>query len=192
MREEARLRDLVRGNPVVTIERNDLQLRIKPNPTMSENKTTDDGAQFASAQQEIDDLLQAIGPTGESAEFKKDVQMLVKHGVFFRWPAEGDFEWVHPDDRDLIQSMIPGSRIFCRDLCEDAADQEAVPQRAEKAVTFLARGPKAKARKILNQDKFIRDINAAFDCSVRVYDFDTFSFDQQIEIVQSTEYGHFI
>jgi|GEM_PF-854371 len=92
---------------------------------MSENKTTDDGAQFASAQQEIDDLLQAIGPTGESAEFKKDVQMLVKHGVFFRWPAEGDFEWVHPDDRNLIESMIPGSRIFCRDLCEAAADREA-------------------------------------------------------------------
>ena len=92
---------------------------------MSENKPTDEGAQFASAQQEIDGLLQEIGPTGESAEFKKDVKMLVKHGVFFRWPAEGDFEWVHPDDRDLIESMIPGSRIFCRDLCEDATDREA-------------------------------------------------------------------
>ena len=91
---------------------------------MSEKRPADDPAQFASAQQEIDNLLQAIGPTGESAEFKKDVSMLPKHGVFFRWPAEGDFEWVHPDDRDLIQQMIPGSRIFCRDICEDAEDRE--------------------------------------------------------------------
>ena len=63
--------------------------------------------------------------TGESAEYKKDVKEIVKHGVFFRWPAEGDFEWVHPDDRDLIESMIPGSRIFCREYCEDAADRDA-------------------------------------------------------------------
>jgi hypothetical protein len=77
------------------------------------------------AAHEIDSLLKEIGATGESAEFKKDVKAVVKHGVFFRWPAEGDFEWVHPEDRDLIESMIPGSRIFCRDYCEDAADREA-------------------------------------------------------------------
>lgn len=74
-------------------------------------------------EKEIDDLLNELGTTGESAEFNQDVKMLPRHGVFFRWPAEGDFEWVHPEDRDLIQSMIPGSRIFCRDLCDGAADR---------------------------------------------------------------------
>lgn len=74
---------------------------------------------------EIDRLLRDIGPTGEAAEFKQDVKEVVKHGVFFRWPTEGDFEWVHPEDRHLIKSMIPGSRIFCRDYCADVADQQA-------------------------------------------------------------------
>lgn len=91
------------------------------------NRTNDDSAEddFTDSVKEIDSLLKEIGVTGESAEFKKDVKAIVKHGVFFRWPAEGDFEWVHPDDRDLIESMIPGSRIFCRDVCEDAADRAA-------------------------------------------------------------------
>ncbi len=92
---------------------------------MNENQTQRAKADLTVAAQEIDSLLRDIGQTGESAEFKKDVKEIVKHGVFFRWPAEGDFEWVHPDDRHLIESMIPGSRIFCRDLCEDAADREA-------------------------------------------------------------------
>ncbi len=91
---------------------------------MNENKP-ERSDELKIAEQEIDDLLKEIGETGESAEFKKDVKEIVKHGVFFRWPAEGDFEWVHPDDRHLIESMIPGSRIFCRDLCEDAADRAA-------------------------------------------------------------------
>ena len=92
---------------------------------MNENKPERSDAEIKTAEQEIDGLLRDIGQTGEAAEFKKDVKEIVKHGVFFRWPAEGDFEWVHPDDRDLIESMIPGSRVFCRDLCEDAADRAA-------------------------------------------------------------------
>ena len=93
--------------------------------SMNENKAQRSEADLKIAEQEIDSLLRDIGETGESAEFKKDVKEIVKHGVFFRWPAEGDFEWVHPDDRHLIESMIPGSRIFCRDLCEDDADRDA-------------------------------------------------------------------
>ena len=92
---------------------------------MNENNAAQSEVDLKVAAREIDGMLKDIGVTGESAEFKKDVKAIVKHGVFFRWPAEGDFEWVHPDDRDLIEAMIPGSRIFCRDYCEDAADREA-------------------------------------------------------------------
>jgi len=92
---------------------------------MSEDNAERSEQDFKVAEQEIDSLLKDIGATGESAEFKKDVKAIAKHGVFFRWPAEGDFEWVHPDDRDLIESMIPGSRIFCRDQCADEVDREA-------------------------------------------------------------------
>jgi hypothetical protein len=91
-------------------------------PSSKVNFRSDD-PNFAAAQAEIDQLLNSIGETGDAAEFKKDVRMLPKHGVFFRWPDQGDFEWVHPDDRGLIQSMIPGSRIFCRDQCDDPADR---------------------------------------------------------------------
>lgn len=82
-----------------------------------------DDPAFVDAQKEIDQLLKGIGETGDADEFKQDVRTLPKHGVFFRWPAEGDFDWVHPKDRALIQTMIPGSRIFCRDQCDDPADQ---------------------------------------------------------------------
>lgn len=95
----------------------------QPFPTPPNDDPTFDDPAFADAQQEIDELLKDIGDTGAADEYKKDVRMLPKHGVFFRWPAEGDFEWVHPEDRELIKSMIPGSRIFCRDQCDDAADQ---------------------------------------------------------------------
>ena len=76
-------------------------------------------------QQEINSLIEAIGETGESAEYRKDVRLIDRHGVFFRWPEEDDFEWVHPDDRELVDSMIPGRRIFCRTMCEDPDDQAA-------------------------------------------------------------------
>lgn len=92
---------------------------------MNETNAEPTDGDFKIAASEIDSLLRDIGVTGESAEYKKDVKEIVKHGVFFRWPAEGDFEWVHPEDRELIESMIPGSRIFCREYCEDAADRAA-------------------------------------------------------------------
>lgn len=95
----------------------------RPTPDPSLAAPPKDDPAFVDAQQEIDELLKDIGDTGAADEFKKEVRMLPKHGVFFRWPAEGDFEWVHPEDRALIESMIPGSRIFCKDQCDDPADQ---------------------------------------------------------------------
>jgi len=92
---------------------------------MSEPFSNTNDRDIATTVQELDSLLKEIGVTGESAEFKKDVNMLPKHGVYFRWPAEDEYEWVHPEDRELIESMIPGSRIFCREVCADEADRKA-------------------------------------------------------------------
>jgi hypothetical protein len=37
-----------------------------------------------------------------------------KYGYFPRWPEDGD-DWVHPRDRSLARSYIPGPRVFRRD-----------------------------------------------------------------------------
>ncbi len=91
---------------------------------MSKELTNTDEGEFTGAEHEINELLADIGTTGEWTEFAKDIKALPKHGVFFRWPAEADFEWVHPEDRGLIESLIPGSRIFCRDVCENSNDRD--------------------------------------------------------------------
>jgi len=70
---------------------------------MSEPFSNTNDRDIATTVQELDSLLKEIGVTGESAEFKKDVNMLPKHGVYFRWPAEDEYEWVHPEDRELIE-----------------------------------------------------------------------------------------
>lgn len=36
------------------------------------------------------------------------------YGVILRWPQEGN-EWIHPEDRALAESLIPGRRVFRRD-----------------------------------------------------------------------------
>ena len=37
-----------------------------------------------------------------------------KYGYFPRWPQDGD-AWVHPEDVDVVRSMIPSGRVFRRD-----------------------------------------------------------------------------
>ncbi len=39
---------------------------------------------------------------------------LPDYGTFPRWPADGD-QWIHPDDMQLVLSLIPGNKIFRRD-----------------------------------------------------------------------------
>lgn len=36
-----------------------------------------------------------------------------KHGVYLWWPKEG-VDWIHPDDLELAEQMIPGPRVFKR------------------------------------------------------------------------------
>jgi hypothetical protein len=34
-------------------------------------------------------------------------------GVYLRWPAEG-VDWIHPEDLDVAQALIPGPRVLKR------------------------------------------------------------------------------
>lgn len=52
-----------------------------------------------------------------------DLRPVTKHGVFLWWsdrlPA-----WIHPDDLEVASRIVPGCRVFRRDLCENASDRE--------------------------------------------------------------------
>ena len=36
-----------------------------------------------------------------------------RHGVYLWWPEKG-LGWIHPDDIDRAEVLIPSSRVFCR------------------------------------------------------------------------------
>jgi hypothetical protein len=61
---------------------------------------------------------------GESAQFRKPVRTLPRHGVFFRWPEQPVEDWIHPDDMEVAAGMLPGGRIFQLAECEDEADRK--------------------------------------------------------------------
>jgi len=44
---------------------------------------------------------------------------LPDYGVYLQWPEEGD-SWIHPDDRQLVESLIPSDRVFCRESFDGA------------------------------------------------------------------------
>ena len=44
-------------------------------------------------------------------------------GVFLWWPATWE-DWLHPDDQELGQRLVPGYRVFTRRPCENYADRE--------------------------------------------------------------------
>lgn len=58
-----------------------------------------------------------------SFDSKPELKTLVKHGVFLWWsdrlPA-----WIHPDDIELARDLVPGYRVFRREMCEGYADRE--------------------------------------------------------------------
>jgi len=46
-----------------------------------------------------------------------------KHGVCLWW-SDRQPSWIHPDDVEKADVMIPGDRVFRRDECENFADRE--------------------------------------------------------------------
>ena len=69
--------------------------------------------------------LASVRVDGGSAEYRKPVNMLPRHGVFFRWPEQPAEDWIHPDDLELATGMLPGGRIFQLQQCEDEQDRQA-------------------------------------------------------------------
>ncbi|HBJ35551.1 MAG TPA: hypothetical protein DDZ51_12540 [Planctomycetaceae bacterium] len=43
------------------------------------------------------------------------VPVLPDYGVFLRSPADGS-DWIHPDDHEIVDGMVPSKRVFCRFL----------------------------------------------------------------------------
>jgi hypothetical protein len=74
---------------------------------------------------EFASTLASVRVAGESAEYKKPVRNLPKHGVFFRWPEQPEEDWIHPDDLELAAGMLPGGRIFQLAECENEQDHQA-------------------------------------------------------------------
>jgi hypothetical protein len=62
------------------------------------------------------------GDPGESKVRVNDadgvVPVLPDYGVFLRSPADGS-DWIHPDDHEIVDKMVPSKRVFCRFLYED-------------------------------------------------------------------------
>lgn len=47
----------------------------------------------------------------------------IKYGVFLWWSDQTP-SWVHPDDRQVVEHLVPGNRVFRREECENYADRE--------------------------------------------------------------------
>lgn len=62
------------------------------------------------------------GEPGESEVRVNDADgvapVLPDYGVFLRSPADGS-DWIHPDDHEIVDRLVPGKRVFCRCLFED-------------------------------------------------------------------------
>ncbi len=46
-----------------------------------------------------------------------------KYGVFLWW-SEQSPSWIHPDDIEIANELVPGNRMFCREECENFADRQ--------------------------------------------------------------------
>ena len=65
---------------------------------------------------------------GESTESAVQVahsqlKRLTKFGVFLWWSDQIP-SWVHPDDVETAERLVPGHRVFKRGECENASDRE--------------------------------------------------------------------
>lgn len=51
------------------------------------------------------------------------IKRVVKHGVFLWWSDQTP-SWVHPDDVEIVDRLVPGNRVFRREDCPNFADRE--------------------------------------------------------------------
>ena len=72
-------------------------------------------------------LSEDITGDGPQASFVPETPSTLKrppkHGVCLWW-SDRQPSWIHPDDVELADAMVPGDRVFRRDECENFADRE--------------------------------------------------------------------
>lgn len=56
-------------------------------------------------------------------ETKSTLKRPPKHGVCLWW-SDRQPSWIHPDDVEMADVMVPGNRVFHRKECENFADRE--------------------------------------------------------------------
>jgi len=54
---------------------------------------------------------------------RDSIKRKVKYGVFLWWSDQTP-SWVHPDDFELVDRLVPGNRVFRREECENYADRK--------------------------------------------------------------------
>jgi hypothetical protein len=52
-----------------------------------------------------------------------ELRQPTKFGVCLSWPDES-LGWVHPEDKEIAERLVPGNRIFKRQACRHYADRE--------------------------------------------------------------------
>lgn len=57
-------------------------------------------------------------------DVKPDLKPLPKYGVFLWWSDQLP-QWIHPDDLELAERLVPGCKVFRREVCGEEADREA-------------------------------------------------------------------
>ena len=59
----------------------------------------------------------------KSFDSKPDLKPITKYGVFLWWSDQLP-TWIHPDDLDTARRLVPGYRVFRREMCDGFADRE--------------------------------------------------------------------
>ncbi len=59
----------------------------------------------------------------ENPPRRKFLKREARYGVFLWWSDQTP-SWVHPDDREIVDRLVPGNRVFRKEECENYADRE--------------------------------------------------------------------
>lgn len=73
-------------------------------------------------QGEID--LDLIAEQIRTFDVQPDLKPLEKHGVFLWWSDQLP-EWIHPEDLETAEKLVPGLKIFRREVPETTHDRKA-------------------------------------------------------------------
>ena len=67
---------------------------------------------------------QLIADLVRTFDVKPDLKPLPKYGVFLWWSDQLP-QWIHPDDLELAERLVPGCKIFRREVCDSEVDRDS-------------------------------------------------------------------